>query len=85
MAGSGEWLRELCTCVILIGRRVPCDMRFLHTASQAALNVGGMLHCQPKMMNNYAGAWIGMHRNKAISSCNLMHAMRCYLASLRLL
>jgi len=51
-------------------------MRSPHMSCQAVLNVGGMLHCQPKMMNNYAGAWIGLHCNKAVSSYYPMHAMR---------
>jgi len=51
-------------------------MRSPHTAGHAVLNVGGMLHRQPKMMNNYACFWIGMHRDEAVSSCYLMYAMR---------
>ncbi len=51
-------------------------MRSPHMSCQAVLNVGGMLHCQPKMMNNYACFWIGMHRDEAVSSCYLMYAMR---------
>jgi len=58
MAGSGEWLRELCTCVILIGRRVPCDMRSPRASYHATPIHQRPLQSQSRAMHEYPLCWI---------------------------